>query len=230
MKKQLLFLAVAAMLTSCGGGIVQKKSLLKDLPVIAEELTKTSNDLEAKLENIKSEEEAAKIIEEAVKLEAEYEEKINKAGEALVGQEIPVEVSEGLGVKVDAPLTVSEAKFSNDVIKVVLSGQGELTEEGTYAFKDDGKLKLHDVSAFVVGEDNKPIYASGTIKFEKYADVYPVGSVFSIEVPIKLDNYNFKELGKLEKIVLTLKDSENYKAAKDFNSELKKAYKEAEKK
>lgn len=225
MKKIMIFAASLLLLAGCEGTGVGGSKLLGDVPSIIQNVNEETNKLLQELTSINTEAEAVALQQKAEKLLAETQEKFDAATEGFEGKEIPVEIADSVPVELTTPLTVKEVQFKQDKAVVTLVAEGKLTAECAYKLNDPDHLYANLISAFCANAEGEGFYTDGQVKFEGYKDLYPVGEPFTFTATLKVCDYNAELFKDFAKVVISLKDSEAYKAANQNNSDIKNAFK-----
>ncbi len=226
MKKDLFgTIAIAVMLAACGGEKLPTDGLLGEVPSIVMEKENAEQEMKAKADKA-SKDDAVKLFEEAIAKDKLFKVKLEQAGNALKGKEIPAEVASDVPVKTVKPLTVSKASNTG---MVTLVAEVELLEQGSY-LKDKGGVYFGNLGTIVSDNDGKAFYADKvsvdalTLKAE--GGCYPKGTVVPIKIYLTVKPYNAAGFASMKKVTITRADREEYTNAKKVDQEAKDKNKE----
>lgn len=230
MKKKLVgMIAIAAMLAACGGKKLPTDGLLGEVPSIVTEKENAEQDLEAKAAKA-DKDDAKKLFDEAFAQSKLFKEKMEQAGNALEGKEIPAETAQNVAIKTVKPLTIGNVAYTG---LVTLTSEVELLEPGSFT---DGKggLNIGKLGAVVTDTDGNEFYAEKisldifTHKAEN--GCYPKGTVVPMKLRLMVKPYNAAKFASMKKVTITYADRNEYINAQKVDKEAKEKMKEQNKK
>ncbi|MCZ8372305.1 hypothetical protein O6P32_06220 [Phocaeicola sp. KGMB11183] len=213
--------AVATMFISCGGGSKASSSgPLGEIPGLIGEFENLSNKKKEELKNTKDLKVVEKLMNEMKEAEGKLKTDIEAALPTIKGKEITTEIDPALPLKVSKPMKIEAAEATRKWIK--LTGELELTAKaiGFHSYQPTDAFELDKLYAVFYDNDGKSFASDGILK-DMSSEAMPAGSKVPAETYIRIKAYNAASMGKLSKLIITLKDSEIYKQAKAAEDALK---------
>lgn len=155
---------------------------------------------------------AFKKEHDAQNIRAKFKKETQPALEkTLEGKEIPVEVADGVPLKLDKNLT--------------LDAECHATTTGVYTAEAKSDKKYYDYSPIAYDSDGNPI-----ARLENYVSMHAEeGKTFNLFYKINISDYNAASWAHLKKIIIMDKDSEEFKQAEATIKANKEAFKNAQK-
>ena len=197
------------MLVSCGSGSENGGTSAKSgkvfgkLVSVMQDAEKRAGDLEAKSKDCNDVECLGKIMKEAEKQKASYEENLKKAIEDLIGVEISTQVKD-LPVKVTKQASVTKM---NSFKRPNCDMELELTQDITVNDRKEAMDYIMLIS-FIDSEGNsltnKGVGMFGDYKVE-YGKVIPAGTKFNHSFDVPINKKNLDKWQNFEKVVLEKK-------------------------
>lgn len=175
-------------LSSCGGGVGSSDSkFFGKVPGIYSEMTGKKEAMQEKFKTCESQDEAIKLMADAVKAEKEYESKLEEAGKALDGKTIEIESTPE--ITVNSPITLTfDGFWSKSDLEPKFKMEGDVVAAQNYQSEDSKKLSTGDPSryvgmgqqVFLVGYDD-----AGTRVFSQKVAYFPMDLISESALGVK---------------------------------------------
>lgn len=175
-------------LSSCGGGVGSSDSkFFGKVPGIYSEMTGKKEAMQEKFKTCESQDEAMKLMADAVKAEKEYESKLEEAGKALDGKTIEIESTPE--ITVNSPITLTfDGFWSKSDLEPKFKMEGDVVAAQNYQSEDSKKLSTGDPSryvgmgqqVFLVGYDD-----AGTRVFSQKVAYFPMDLISESALGVK---------------------------------------------
>lgn len=218
MKKSFLIpalgFAMSSLLLSCNGGSKASSSgPLGEVPTLVYDFETLSNQKKQALKDMQDVKAIESVMKEMEEAEKNFKEKMKAALPQIKGKEIITEIDPALPLKTVRQMTIEDAEATRQWVK--LNGEVELTAKaiGFKSYQPTDAFELDKLYAVFYDSDGKPFALDGVLK-DMASEAMPAGSKVPVETYIRIKAYNAPQMGKLAKLILTLKDSEIYKQAK----------------
>lgn len=175
-------------LSSCGGGVGSSDSkFFGNVPGIYSEMTAKKEAMQEKFKTCESQDEAMKLMADAVKAEKEYESKLEEAGKALDGKTIEIESTPE--ITVNSPITLTfDGFWSKSGLEPKFKMEGDVVAAQNYQSEDSKMLSTGDPSryvgmaqqVFLVGYDD-----AGTRVFSQKVAYFPMDLISESALGVK---------------------------------------------